>query len=526
MKKNYNLLFCAVMMLSFISVNGQQRYIDDVFESTSVESNIVYGSNISILLAPQGIIEPIDLVMDIYTPDGDDVTDRPVMIVIGTGNFLPQYFNGGITGGLQDSINVNTCKRLAAKGYVAANITYRQGWAPLAEDQDTRTATLLQAAYRGIQDARTAVRFLRKTFAEDGNPYGIDPNKVGMWGIGTGGYVSLGASVLDRYEEVVLDKFLNSQTLEPLIDTTIIGNPYATTQAAASLPNHVGYSSDFSICVNVGGAMGDISWLEGKENEPAFVGFHATGDIFAPFPDGPVIVPTTNEFVVNVSGTRTVIDSANMKGNNDVFDAILDEFDPLSANVEAQSAATIQWSENYSTSAGVENMYAFQTPIPIGSPWNWWNKNTLDLQIAFINASIGTTFNADTLHQNGLLTNPNMSAAQGMAYLDTMMLYFAPRGCVALDLGCLITGVNELKPLDVGLKVYPNPVRNMTTIQVNLDESIDKVYLYSIEGRLVKSERGINSNVYQLDRNNLPSGSYIAKIHTESGVVAQKIQFE
>lgn len=524
MKQNYTLLLFLALMLFGFNSNGQQRYIDDVFASSSVESNVVYGTNISILQAPN--LDTIPLIADIYTPDGDDLTERPVIIVIGTGNFLPQYFNGGITGGLQDSVNVNTCKRLAAKGYVVANITYRQGWAPLATDQDTRTATLLQAAYRGGQDAKTAVRFLRKTVAEDGNPYGIDPDKIGMWGIGTGGYVSLTSATLDRYEEVLLDKFLNSQTLEPLVDTLVLGNVEGTSQAALCLPNHVGYSSDFSICVNVGGALGDISWMEGKDSEPAFVGFHATGDVFAPFPDGPVRVPTTMEFVVNVSGTRTVIDSANMKGNNDVFDSILDEFDPLKDNVDAQEAATIQWSTDYSTSAGVQNMYAFQTPQPIGSPWNWWDKATLDATIAQINAVLMSDFNSDTLHYSGLLTNPNMSAEQGNAYLDTMMQYFAPRGCVALNLGCLVTSVQELKPIDVGLKVFPNPLVTETLIAVNSDESINKVYLYNTEGRLVQAVTNIDNNQYVLRRNNLPSGTYFAKIHVEEGAVVKQILIE
>lgn len=526
MKQNYTLLFFMLLVLGGLNLQAQdQRYIDDVFSSVDVARDSVYGSNITVLFAGQGMFPPVDLKMDIYSPSGDDLTDRPVMIVIGTGNFLPQYINGGITGGLQDSINVNTCKRLARKGYVAVNITYRQGWNPLGTEEFERTGTLLNAAYRGIQDARTAVRYLRKSVAELGNPFGIDPDKVGMWGIGTGGYVSLGAGAFDRFEEVLLDKFIGPDAL-PYVDTTFIGNPYATTQANLCLPNHVGYSSDFDICVNVGGALGDISWLEGKDNEPAFVGFHASGDPFAPFPDGPVFVPTTGGFVVNVSGTRTVIDSANMKGNNDVFESILPEFDPLSDIVDAQVAGTINWSETYATPAGAKNMYAFHTTRPIGSPWNWWDKPTLDATIPQVNALFGTDFSSDTLHQSGLLTNPNMSPEQGMAYLDTMMMYFAPRGCVALNLGCAVTSIPELTPLQVGLEMFPNPAAVRTTIKVNADEKIEKVYLYDASGRLMQAMTSINSSVYELNRNNLASGLYIAKIFLESGVLSKQVVFE
>jgi len=526
MKQNYTLLILLAFMLVSITVESQDRYLDDVFTSAFVESDVVYGTNISILRAPQGIIEPIELKMDVYTPVGDDMTDRPVMIVGHTGNFLPQYINGAITGGKSDSVVVNTCRRLTAKGYVAVAYTYRQGWNPIAPDQDTRTGTLLQAAYRGVQDTRTAIRFLRKTVAEDGNPYGIDPDKIGVWGIGTGGYNALGAATLDEYEEVTLDKFLNSETLEPLADTTLLGNFDGTNMTPLCLPNHVGYSSDFSLCVNVGGALGDISWLDGKDNEPAFIGYHARGDIFAPFSDGPVIVPTTMQFVVNVSGTRTVIDSANMKGNNDVFNSLSSEFDVYSEQVEAQKNTTVNWSATYSTPGGANNMYGFPTPVPIGSPWNYWDKATLDATIPVVNSIFGTDYSSDTLHLSGLQTNPNMSVEQGNAYLDTMFMHFAPRACLALNLGCLVSSIQELKPIDVGLKVYPNPLVTETLIAVNPDETIEKVYLYNVEGRLVQAVTNVDSNQYTIRRNNLPSGSYFAKIFVEEGAVVKQILIE
>ena len=42
-------------------------------------------------------------------------------------------------------------------GYVVASIDYRTGWNPLAATQSERTYQLINAAYRGVQDARTAL---------------------------------------------------------------------------------------------------------------------------------------------------------------------------------------------------------------------------------------------------------------------------------------------------------------------------------------------------------------------------------
>ena len=53
-------------------------------------------------------------------------------------------------------------------GYVVASIDYRLGWNPLAATQSERTNQLINAAYRGVQDARTAVRYFRMNAAEQG----------------------------------------------------------------------------------------------------------------------------------------------------------------------------------------------------------------------------------------------------------------------------------------------------------------------------------------------------------------------
>ena len=89
-------------------------------------------------------------------------------------------------------------KQFARRGYVCAIMSNRMGWLPTSSDQDTRTGTLLQAAYRGIQDMRTCVRYFRMTAATMSNPYKIDPNLVIAGGVGTGGYISFGAATLGK----------------------------------------------------------------------------------------------------------------------------------------------------------------------------------------------------------------------------------------------------------------------------------------------------------------------------------------
>ncbi|GIV31176.1 MAG: hypothetical protein KatS3mg029_0527 [Saprospiraceae bacterium] len=148
------------------------------------------------------------LVMDVYEPVGDTETDRPLVIYFHTGSFLP-FPQNGITGGKKDdSTAVEICKRLARMGYVAASADYRLGWNPLDPQELNRRWFLINAAYRGVQDARTCIRYFKKTAAEAGNPWGIDPNKIVLWGQGTGGYITLNSMCLDDYQKTLISKFL------------------------------------------------------------------------------------------------------------------------------------------------------------------------------------------------------------------------------------------------------------------------------------------------------------------------------
>ncbi|NRB64158.1 MAG: carboxylesterase family protein, partial [Saprospiraceae bacterium] len=433
--KHLNTLLIIICALACLNLSAQERYLSEVFSQVEVERNVPYASNITVLTLPvtgQPSLE--ELTMDVYQPAGDSLTDRPVVIYFHTGSFLPQYINGQITGSRNDSTVVEVCSRLAKMGYVAIAASYRQGWNPIATNQDERTSTLLNAAYRGIQDARALNRFLRKTIAEQDNPFGIDGDKICLWGQGTGGYISLGAAFLDRFDEVVLEKFIGEDATL-YVDTNLVGDPYGLKPAAINIPNHVGYSSDFALAVNMGGALGDLSWLEGRDDEPVTIGFHVVRDPFAPFANGAVIVPTTGDFVVNVDGTRTVVGKANQLGVNASVDAANQDLtDVLNQIVNAYKNISIDFGGGQVLSLGEDNMYPFLTDNLESGPWDWWSKAQLDVIIPAFNAATGENLNADTLHANGLFLNPDMSREKAVAHIDTIINYFAPRAFLAMNL--------------------------------------------------------------------------------------------
>ena len=97
--------------------------------------------------------------MEVYSPSGDTETNRPLIIHMHTGTFLPIIHNGNPTGSHFDAATSLMCEGYAKRGYVVVNIEYRLGWNPMDSTQALRAASLMKAVYRGIQDAKAAVRF-------------------------------------------------------------------------------------------------------------------------------------------------------------------------------------------------------------------------------------------------------------------------------------------------------------------------------------------------------------------------------
>ncbi|MFN5620764.1 MAG: T9SS type A sorting domain-containing protein [Flavobacteriales bacterium] len=411
-----------------------QRYLTEVFNQVQITNGVTYGVNATVLYySVLNQAFPEQLKMDIYQPAGDSEMNRPVILYFHSGNFLPYPLNGKTGGTRKDSAVVEICSRFARMGYVVASCDYRMGWNPLAATEPERAFTFINAFYRGVQDCRTAVRFMRKTQAEQGNPYRIDVSKIAVWGEGSGGYIALGAATLDNWLEdfAMIPKFnwdpYGTGPI-PMIIEQINGNADGTTVGmingdTLSYPNHEGYSSAFNVMVNMGGAMGDISWLE--DTSVPMISFHSPTDPFDPYNTGTIIVPTTVEEVLEVTGSYGVQQLASAFNNNDVF-----------SNAEAWSPGISYTNAANARNQGYFGLYPFLRTggnIYDSSPWEWWNPALVD----------------STNNANGLMLNPDMSATKARTFIDTIQGYAAPRIMSALALpgapGELISGCTAVE---------------------------------------------------------------------------------
>jgi hypothetical protein len=430
---------------------------------------------------------------------GDTATSRPLVIYLHTGSFLPIMINGTATGYVRDSATVEMCKQFARRGYVAVSMDYRLGWNPIGATQDIRTGTLLQAVFRALQDAKTCVRYFKMTEA-NGNPHKIDSTRITLGGQGSGGYVVLAYASLDQVSETQLTKFIattNDATYGFVAGQSYVNIPFmGDFDGLGGIPqlnlqNWPGHTNDVRMVFNMGGAMGDSSWM--APGDVPMVCFHVPNDPFAPYTYGPVIVPTTGQFVVFVSGSHDVVRKANQLGNNDVFN--------------------IPYNDPYTTRAN-----------QVG-PWEWWSQTDLEAFAPLLGLSASA---ADTANVHSLVTNPDMSKTKAKHYIDSIQGYLAPRMVQANSLPGMYLGIIVCDcPTGNSLSSYPNPALDEFTLQLSdANEQMQFVEVYDATGKLVRNIQNLNSSSVQVAREGLSSGMYLLRIGLKSGVIEGKMMME
>ncbi len=528
MKQLLTILLAGLLLSS--QASAQTRYLDQVFDDVKVTDGVVYGVNATLLyfsIFQQAVPEP--LFMDVYEPIGDTASKRPLVLYFHTGNFAPfanpvtgaPGFNGSCGGTRKDSSAVETCMRLAKMGYVVASCDYRLGWEPTNPDELRRRFSLINAAYRGVQDARTAIRYFRRTVAEQGNAWGVDDDRIVVWGQGTGGYIGYAVATLDQYIKIPTassdpGKFLweqppGSGNIIPMVIESINGDVNGTTVGVTPptitpnpndtlcYPNHVGYSSSFDLMVNLGGALGDSSWVD--PGQVPMISFQVPTDPFAPYTDGILTVPGVNFQVVEVQGAYVVQKMQDDFKNNDVFKLAGLDLAAEQQNAFDRSPVGLQELRT--------GLYPFVRSNPFDSaPWEW----------------------SDVVPGNPTCNVGPDAKASALAHLDTIFRFYAPRACYALGIqSCInaIVGAQEpLAPTSIDILMAPNPAISEVRFAAPEDKMIIDIQVIDAMGRIVRDIPGVNAPTYFLQRNGLPRGNYVVKFRLAEGVVAKVLRME
>lgn len=471
MKKFYaSGLFLALALIVLPSLlSAQSRYIDEIFSSYQLVEDTTYGTAPGTYSNPTN---PEPLLMDLYLPPGSDTaTNRPVVIMNHAGSFLEASNQPVSPLSTKDEFFIiDLAERLARSGYVVAAVNYRVGWNPVG-DADTRERTIIQAAYRAVQDGKGAVRMFKKSFVEDGNPYQIDTNRIVVLGTQSGGYVPLQMAFLDEYPEVLNNPRLQDGNGVNFIDTTDLGNFEAS-------GDHQQYSSRFDLIVSLAGAVLDTTLMKGYEDIPV-IAMHGNEDDVTPYATD-IVRPAAlgGTPITEVSGSFSVVQQA----------------------------------ERLGLQTPVENIALYQ---PGALPGNLPN-------LPGLYTFFGEGFQPYAWYDNS--TQPEIDAAK--LFIDTVYTYITTGMAEVLALQTTTSTPEAIgQSLSSKVQVYPVPATtelNIGTRHQNIQ--LINATLMDVSGRRVAFwDLQRQTAVTGLDISGYERGVYLLDIQTEEGRLLQKI---
>ncbi len=257
MKNNYSLLFLCLCLLLQVNTFAQSaaeacdgsRYINDIFD-TVTKTTIQYGQSTNISGQSQ------DLMMDIYTPDGDDPdVKRPVLVLAHGGSFIL---------GSRDFEEAH-CRDYARKGFVTASIDYRLWPLQLGFPDSTDIQGVVVMA---VADMKAAVRYFRAD-ADGADNYNIDPNLIFVGGTSAGAIAATHTAYMQPEDENVPTTILDIITAQGGIEGTS-GSP--------------DYSSAVSGVLNLSGGLYNPNWI--TADEVPMVSYHGDADGTVPYDFG------------------------------------------------------------------------------------------------------------------------------------------------------------------------------------------------------------------------------------------------
>lgn len=451
-------LFSLVFLftIGFYAVS-QTPYTQNNY-SISIESDVVYGISENFA----GIDDT--LLMDIYKPIGDDNCNRPCLVLVHGGAWI---------GGTKNDVNIqNIATSFAEKGWVVSCVNYRLGTHKTANynmytfcnnsisqpcGYICDSAEIYRANYRGQQDAKGAIRFMKTRSPLDS----VDISNVFIAGESAGGFVAFAAT------------FQNNPSEKPSFCGAIADAPTPDGDLVNCLPN--GYSlsrpdlGDINGELNTGqynasvqgignfyGGIIDTNILADETEWPAIYMFHQGSDVVVNYNYGRLLGRTDWECYAQTNLCQQYAKYPKAHGSKSLENYF--------ANLTTPPARKVDIIENYDY---LNNCFDNGHSID-----NWVTRS------------------------------------------DSMALTFANR--VAANGNSPTSGPCNLETADftqnIEINVFPNPNTGQFTITNSPEGSI--IAIYTADGKLISKE-GISSK----SNFSLNKGLYIIQISSEGSVI-------
>lgn len=475
------ILFCCLLM-GFYCAQGQ-LWVDTLYQYHDTTLN--YGSAVDF----GGVTRSLDMDVSWPTNDVPPATGRPLMILVHGGAFM--------AGSKADPGIVAMRKDFVKRGYVTAAINYRLGMFQPAADwhcnisfiqgvewdclNQTDTLEWTRAYYRGIQDARGALRYL----VNHATDYNIDPRNIFVVGESAGAFIAMGVGFLDdaseqpagvgnignaplpnpRYEQACLQRYGTGTTNAALVLTRpSLGSADGTLNQPAATSYRIRGVGDL-----YGGMFTNLFAANANDAEiPCIYIFHQPADLIVP--------NTKNRLFAGYAYCATLF------------------------------PANCAYILNRPFVSGGSSIQAMIDALALAG-------DSVPDYLAEI-----TTNNADCATQMG---NPALGGHQLDDYwlrTRNMAIFFAPK----VD---TIMSTRNLKPI-VDVRIYPNPTTGTMRILLSPDAGLEAVTVCDLLGHIVEATKVTGTEVVlQLPRS-LARGTYVVLLQTAQGRVAQRVILE
>ena len=237
MKKILIIFLCPVY---FIQAQCDGRYVEEIFNQFNVST--------------QTYSEVHNLQVDIYEPEGDELENRPLLILAHGGSF--------IAGVRTNPSMVSLAEKFSKKGYVVASISYR-----LMSLTELVTASgALNGVARALSDGRASVRYFRKTITE-GNPYRIDTNQIYFGGNSAGAVIAIHVAFMD---------------LEDISDPDLL-NAINNNGGIYGDSGNEEYSSEIRGAISLAGGIANLDFIEASDFDKLLISCHGDLDPTVPY---------------------------------------------------------------------------------------------------------------------------------------------------------------------------------------------------------------------------------------------------
>jgi len=474
------------------------RYVNTVFSATEIITGVVYGKAdfLDLPYVNESSTTVKDLSMDIYLPMGDTLSIRPAIVFAHGGGFLA---------GKRTVDDMKAfCDTFARKGYVAVTIDYRLG----VEVVDNPDLHYARAVYRGLQDGRAAIRFLRANAGQ----YGIDPDHIYWGGNSAGSFIGLNTIYLDDNEkpffagEVKYSVLLSSHTGPDL--------------GGLDIGDNLDYSGKPNAVMSCWGGLGDTLFIDSVNNTPVFL-IHGTSDAIVPFDSGS---PFNLNKISQIYGSNSInsrLKNLGIPAQQTYF--VKDEGHGFYGVLNGRWINGIGGNRYWDTIVKMATRFYLNQHKPTAE----FLYSVNDLMVDFTNMSKKSVsqiwdFGDGTLDtvQNPKHQYSKPGTYQVMLYVKNEMQSW---DTLVQEIDISITSTRISAESKNKVSVYPNPACDMLNLTFTKPLKQATVRIYSIDGKLIANKKNLYGNQINLDLNCLEKGVYFIKVNYENKDIQIKI---